>query len=86
MVHKMSTVIFFDIIGFRVDLSYVLIIAWMDTKVKQKIQKFSSEFSCVLYKETIEIVMNLFRKHLHCCGMHGILKLIKRKASDDKWT
>jgi hypothetical protein len=53
----MSTVIFFDVIGFSVDLSYVLIIAYIGTNVKQKIQKFSSEFSCVLYKEANGIVM-----------------------------
>lgn len=53
MVHKMSTVIFFDVIGFRVDLSYVLIIAWIGANVKQKIQKFSGDFFA-LYKETLE--------------------------------
>lgn len=77
MVHKMSTVIFIDVIGFSVDLSYVLIIACMVTNVKQKIQKFSGVFSCVLYKETFEIAMNFFRKRLHCYGICGILKLIK---------
>lgn len=75
MVHKLSTVIFFDVIGFSVDLSYVLIIACMVTDVKQKFQKFSGEFSCVLYKETFEIAMNFFRKRLHCYVNCDILKL-----------